>query len=155
GLVGAAAIAGGAVLFASRSSGGHASSKTVGAIVFAVLGALGLAFAWWLYRRASGGPRPSPVSLARDPTELARGDQVRANVTVQGDVTGLQVGLVCTAYVDTKRETVNSNGSTSTSRVIVTNDVIADWHDLAAGSPMHSVEFVIPADGPFSYEGAT
>ncbi len=98
------------------------------------------------------------ISLQVEPIETVRGGTVRVVLTLEAgadDGTQLQVGLVCTQYTDVKKETVDSNGGTSSSRVIERTDVVADWHDVPSGMSSQNFEFTVPPDGPFSYEGAT
>lgn len=149
-------IAGGAVLFAERH-GAHSNSKIVGAAVLGGFGVIVLLLGAWLLWTVMGGPRAHGVSLQVDPAEVRRGDRVRVSLTLDGaahEVSQLQVGLVCTQYTDVKRETVNSNGTTSTSRATETSDVVTEWKEVAAGTRLQSFEFTVPAQGPFSYEGA-
>jgi hypothetical protein len=157
-LFGIGLVAGGAVLFALRSHGGHSSSKLVGAIMFWAFGAAVLVITWLLFRRARGGPRLRGVSISVERTEFARGDKVRGNLTLgarPAATEGLEIGLVCTAFVDTEREVSNGRGGHSTIRVIEPSVVVKQWHRITTGSPSQGFTFTIPADGPFSYEGET
>jgi hypothetical protein len=99
-------------------------------------------------RRARG------VSLQVEPLEASRGGKVRVSVAIQSsDDAQLQVGLLCRQFTDVKHEYHDQHGS-HTQRVIERSDVVADWRDVPAGTAAQSYEFTIPADGPFSYEGA-
>ena len=98
------------------------------------------------------------VSLQVEPIETARGQTVRAVLTVEPghDEDGrLQVGLVCTQFYDVKKQVTDARGHSHTQRVIERNDVFAEWRDVPAGTTSQTFTFTVPADGPFSYEGAT
>lgn len=83
---------------------------------------------------------------------VRRGEEVEALVTISsskglGDV---EVGLVCTEYYD--EESTNSEGRSS--RATVEAIPHEDWQPVESAAGVQSVRLAIPADAPFSYEGA-
>jgi hypothetical protein len=86
--------------------------------------------------------------------EVRRGGEVEALITISspkgfGD---LEVGLVCTEYYD---EETDSYGDTSnTSRATVESIAHEDWQAVEEVTGVQSVRLAIPADAPFSYQGA-
>lgn len=154
GLLALAALGGGVVLFATASTDTSPSGARVGGIV---LVAMAVFFAWltyWIWRR--GNPRQCGyLRLVVDPVEARRGDTVRATLTITDvDHCGeqLELGLVCTEYWDDKVESYNQYGE-QTNRVTKTVDAAKEFRP-AQRVAQQTMEFQVPAESPFSYEGS-
>jgi len=151
------ALGGAIALYVTRNHGSR-SGHEVGAAVFAGMALLLACLGWFLSRRSlTSGPRARGVELQVERTEFRRGEQVPVMVRCEVQHTEghqLQVGLVCTRYMDMKEQRYNQYGS-YTVRETEPVDVITDWRDVPAGTAGESYTFAIPADGPFSYEGDT
>jgi hypothetical protein len=93
--------------------------------------------------------------VSANPTDLRRGDKVNVQLGIT-DVDKLQgrvkVGLVCTELYDERKVNYTQNGQT-TRRVVSKATAYEKWN-TAAGNRSESFTFEIPADGPFSHEGA-
>jgi hypothetical protein len=93
--------------------------------------------------------------VSANPTDLRRGDKVNVQLEIT-DVDKLQgrleVGLVCTELYDERQVSYNQNGET-THRAVAKATAYEKWNK-AAGNRSESFTFEIPADGPFSHEGA-
>lgn len=93
--------------------------------------------------------------VSANPTDLRRGDKVNVQLEIT-DVDKLQgrvqVGLVCTELYDERKVNYTQNGQT-TRRVVTRATAYEKWN-TAAGNRSESFTFEIPADGPFSHEGA-
>jgi hypothetical protein len=107
-------------------TGANAKALVVGEVFLAAVGVLSLALAWSAWRKSGRGPRARGVELEVQPGSVWRGERVRVNITTRVQA-----------------------------RTIRATEVIADWQDVAGGSPAQTFEFEVPSDGPFSYEGAT
>jgi hypothetical protein len=83
---------------------------------------------------------------------VKRGGEVEALVTISSpkSLGDLEVGLVCTEYYD--EETTDRDGDTS--RATVEEIAHENWLPVEELTGVQSVRLAIPADAPFSYEGA-
>jgi hypothetical protein len=81
-----------------------------------------------------------------------RGEEVEALVTISSSrgLGSIEVGLRCTEYYD--EESTDSEGDTS--RATVEDIAHEDWQPIENVTGVQSVRLAIPADAPFSYEGA-
>ena len=154
---GLGALGGAIALYATRNTGSR-SGHEVGAAVFAAGALIMFALGWFIFRRnVMGPPRAQAVDLRVEVTEFRCGAEVPVTLRRQTQPTEehqLQVGLVCTRYMDVKEQRYNQYGS-YTVRETEPVDVITDWRDVSSKARTQSFTFTIPADGPFSYEGDT
>ena len=83
---------------------------------------------------------------------VRRGEEVEALVTISNPegLGDLSAGLVCTEYYD--EESTDHEGHTS--RATVEATAYEDWQPVEEVTGVQSVRLAIPADAPFSYEGA-
>lgn len=83
---------------------------------------------------------------------VRRGEEVEALVTISSSkgLGNLEVGLVCREYYD--EESTDTEGRTS--RATVEDIAHEDWQPVENVTGVQSVRLAIPADAPFSYEGA-
>lgn len=102
---------------------------------------LGLVFLGRLVKRPLKG-----VSLEIVPAEVQRGESVRARVVSASEATPprLLVGLVGSEHWEDDR------GETTLTRKSVEWE---HWLEVDLGEGEQHVEFMVPGDGPFSYEG--
>ena len=142
GVVAAAMVAGFGLLLGSLPGGPPAWPF--------VLGAVGvLAFFWLFARTMFRGARPryaAGIELQVERQELQRGDRVAAIASGEGE---LEVGLVCTQSFDIWRRI----GNDSHSRVTDSAPIWQQWLPASHGALGQRVELVLPAEGPYSYEG--
>jgi hypothetical protein len=84
--------------------------------------------------------------------EVRRGEEVEALVTISSPegLGDLEVGLVCTEYYD--EESTDHEGDTSRATVVAIAH--EDWRPVEEVTGVQNVRLAIPADAPFSYEGA-
>lgn len=148
------ALGGSVALFATASTATSPSGSRVGGIVVAVIAVLFAGLTYLIWRR--GRPRQcGHLRLLVEPIEVRRGDTVRATLTIT-DVSRvgehLELGLVCTEYWDDKVETYNQYGS-QTSRVTKTADAAKAFRP-AQRIEQQTMEFQVPPESPFSYEGS-
>jgi hypothetical protein len=142
GVVGAAIVVGFGVLLGSLPGGPPSWPFFIGAAAV-------LAFFWLFARTMWRGARPryaSGIELVVERQELRRGDRVAATASGDGE---LEVGLLCTQSFDVWRRISDD----SRSRVTDTASVWQQWVPAPHGALGQSVELMLPADGPYSYEG--
>lgn len=152
------AVGAAVALWVGRNTATSKSGSEVGAAVFLGIAILLVLLAVWLWRRLFHPRIARYLDVHADPVELRRGDKVRATlrVTDPGRIDGrLQLGLVCTAFHDVKVESTDGRGNRTEHRKTKPTEVVKDWHDLDAGTADTAIEFTVPADAAFSYEGDT
>jgi len=157
-LFGLGAAGGAVALWAGRNTAKSKSGSEVGAAVFLGVAVLLVLLAVWLWRRLVHPRVARWLDVRADPVELRRGDAVRAALRVidPARVDGnLQLGLVCTAFHDVKVQSTDAQGHRSEHRSTQRAEVVTDWRDVDAAAGEQTIEFQVPSDGAFSYEGDT
>lgn len=130
-------------------------------LALAFFGGIGLAvIAWAAFLYYRGLPKPAHFSIEVEDIELRRGDTSRAVVTcdnpagVRGEA---RVGVVCRSFYASKFETSLQPGEIGGGTVAVTEKLegqsAGSWQSLDYENGPVTVEFTVPADGPYSYEG--
>jgi hypothetical protein len=144
-----------AVAVFAAVTAGHQKSPTgahVVAVVFGVLALLLTAFAWYARRRESSRS-PDYFRLHVEPIELHRGDTVTATLEISDARRlgkKLDLGLVCSEYYDRTSASNSSGGEQRTTRKA---DTVTDWREPDRTQAQQTLQFTVPPDGPFSYEG--
>jgi hypothetical protein len=137
--------------------GAHPGKSSAGVFygIFGGFAVLVLALAVLVYMLKKP-KRARHFSVTANPTDLRRGDKVNVElqVTDPDKIEGrLKVGVICTELYDERQVSYNKNGQT-THRVVASTVAYEKWNTAAADSRSQSFTFEIPADGPFSHEGA-
>lgn len=129
------------------------------ALVF--FGGIGLAvIAWAAFLYYRGLPKPAPFTIELDTDELRRGDSSRAVITcdnpagVRGEV---RVGVVCREFYSAQTSHNLQPGEIGAGSVETTEtregQVAGTWQALADGDGPVAIEFTVPGESPYSYEG--
>jgi hypothetical protein len=95
------------------------------------------------------------LQLEVEPIELRRGDTVRVTLTITdarkiGEE--LDLGLVCTQYYDYTAVVQDQHGS-HRERKTMEVESTAKWTKPDRSQVRQTVQFTVPADAPFSFEG--
>lgn len=129
-----------------------------GALIFLVvllgLGGLATAFGCWHLARKLRPPVARHLQLAVGSERVRRGDRVSATLSVSRTSSGARVelALVCTERYDVEQRVHNPNGADYDQRVTKEDDVHREAIPIDGPGP-HRIDFTVPADQPFSYEG--
>jgi len=152
------ALGGSIALWVGRNTAKSKSGSEVGAAVFLGVAILLVLVAIWLWRRLFHARVARYLDVTADPIELRRGDAVHATlrVTDPSRIDGkLQIGLMCTAFHDVKVESYDAQGHRSERRSTERTEVVTDWRDVDPSAGEQRLDFAVPPDSAFSYEGDT
>ena len=97
------------------------------------------------------------VGIDPDRWSLRRGEGLTVGVEIgkpAPERETLEVGLMCQADYDLEVRTVDSEGDETYSRQTQTATLFEEWPALDTTAPNQRLEFQVPADGPFSYDGS-
>jgi hypothetical protein len=119
-------------------------------LVAVVVAAFAIRATFLSWRRAFPG-RDKTLDVRLDRQRARRGEELRATVAGAPASVGIEVTLACRVHWDKCVRTSESNGGSSTRRVVV--DEVA-WEEATQASPSGEARLRLPADQPHSHEGA-
>lgn len=130
------------------------TEEAFGGAFFAFFGAVCVYGAWVMYSgsRAAGPSRLRGSSLAVQPDELRRGEELSVTFTGRGSEDDqLEVGLVCVERFD-QQVRVYNRGASTVVRQTAEATVHQEWRPVEPVGE-RTFSFQIPSEAPYSYEG--
>jgi hypothetical protein len=127
-------------------------------LAFAFFGGIGLGvIVWGEILRRRGMPPPPPFSIELENDELRRGDSSRARIECLDPTKvkrAVKVGVVCREFYNVMVDQPAGDDEIAAEEAREA-EVAGEWQPLTYGDGPVTVEFTVPGEGPYSYEGAT
>jgi hypothetical protein len=137
--------------YANGSGDAASEGAQLAASIFAVVFGLAMLVIGVIALLRAYPPRARGYTIAADPAELRRGEDLDVRVSVADPErleSGAELGLVCVEYYSVTRHSENS-----TYRDDAEATAYEDWRPIRPGQVRPYERFQVPADAPYSHEG--